>query len=40
MTIDDELILELIKPSKNGEIGEKALIIKVVGTLNIERRTI
>ena len=32
MTIDDELILLLLKPEKDGKVGEDALIIKVVGT--------
>lgn len=35
MTIHDELILELIKPNRLGEVGEGALIIKVVGTKEI-----
>jgi len=35
MTIDDELILELIKPDRLGEVGDDALIIKVVGTRNM-----
>jgi hypothetical protein len=35
MTIDDELILELIKPNKFGEVGEGALLVKVVGTRNL-----
>ena len=36
MTIDDELILELIKPDIHGKVGEKALIVKIVGTQKIE----
>ena len=36
MTIDDELILELIKPDMHGKVGEKALIVKIVGTRKIE----
>ena len=32
MTIDDELLVELIKPDKFGEIGKNALLVKVVGT--------
>lgn len=37
MTIDDELLLELIKPDKTtGEIGEGALIVKIVGTRRID----
>lgn len=32
MTIDDELILELIKPNRLGEITKESLIAKVVGT--------
>jgi hypothetical protein len=36
MTIDDELILELIKPNRFGEVGEGALIIKVVGTKKVD----
>ena len=31
MTIDDELLLELIKPKLDGKVGENALIAKVVG---------
>jgi len=30
MTIDDELILELIKPDESGNIGKEALILKVL----------
>lgn len=36
MTIDDELIYELIKPDIHGKVGEKALIVKIVGTRKIE----
>ena len=36
MTIDDELLIELIKPNRLGEVGEGALIIKVVGTTNLK----
>lgn len=36
MTIDDELILELIKPNELGEVGKGALIVRVVGTKNIK----
>ena len=36
MTIDDELILELIKPNIHGKVGERALIIKIVGTRKIK----
>jgi len=36
MTIDDELLLEIIKPDRYGKVGEKALIVKVVGTLKID----
>jgi hypothetical protein len=36
MTIDDELLLRLLKPEKSGKVGEDALIVKVVGTLKIE----
>jgi len=36
MTIDDELILELIKPNKLGQVGEGALIVKVVGTKKVD----
>jgi hypothetical protein len=36
MTIDDELILELIKPNKLGEVGEGALIITVMGTKRVD----
>ena len=32
MTIDDELILEIIKPNRLGEVGECALITKIVGS--------
>jgi len=35
MTIDDELIYELIKPNKYGEVGKDALIVKIVGTRKI-----
>ena len=35
MTIDDELILELIKPERDGKVGEKALIIGIVGQKEI-----
>lgn len=35
MTIDDELILELIKPNRLGEVGDNALIIRIVGSKNI-----
>lgn len=38
MTIDDELILELIKPDIHEEVGEKALIVKIVGTRKIDYR--
>lgn len=38
MTIDDELLLELIKPNKLGEVGVGALIVNVVGTKNIKYR--
>ncbi len=31
MTIDDELLLEIIKPNLNGEIGKDALIRRIVG---------
>ena len=31
MTIDDELLLEIIKPKPDGKVGENALIVKVVG---------
>ncbi|MGA3289883.1 MAG: hypothetical protein ABSD42_06565 [Candidatus Bathyarchaeia archaeon] len=36
MTIDDELILELIKPDKKGEVGKDALIFKIVGNKKIK----
>jgi hypothetical protein len=36
MTIDDELLLELLKPEKNGKVGKDALIVKVVGNLKID----
>ena len=36
MTIDDELILELIKPDRYGKVGDKALIVKIVGTRKIK----
>ena len=36
MTIDDELILELINPDIHGKVGEKALIAKIVGTRKID----
>jgi hypothetical protein len=35
MTIDDELILELIKPKRNGQVEENALIVKIIGTSEI-----
>ena len=36
MTIDDELLLKLLKPEKSGKVGKDALIVKVVGTLKID----
>jgi len=36
MTIDDELILELIKPNRLGEVGDGALIVKIVGSKRIQ----
>ena len=36
MTIDDELLLELFKPYKQGKVGEKALIVRIVGTRKID----
>jgi len=36
MTIDDELLLELIKPEKDGRVGKDSLIVKIVGTHNID----
>jgi len=36
MTIDDELLLELIKPEKDGRVGRESLIVKIVGTHNID----
>jgi len=36
MTIDDELLLELIKPDSLGEVGEGALIVSVVGTKKVK----
>jgi len=36
MTIDDELLLELIKPNVHGEVGEKALVTKIVGTRRLQ----
>jgi hypothetical protein len=36
MTIDDELLLELLKPEKSGKVGKDALIVKVVGTLKVD----
>ena len=38
MTIDDEMIYELIKPDRYGKVGKKALIVKIVGTRKIEYR--
>jgi len=38
MTVDDELILEIIKPSRLGEVGTGALIVKIVGSRNIDYR--
>jgi len=31
MTIDDELVLELIKPDRDGKVGKDALILKILG---------
>lgn len=36
MAIHDELILELIKPNRLGEVGEGALVINVVGNKNLK----
>ncbi len=36
MTIDDELILELIKPDAKGRVREEALIVSIIGTREIE----
>lgn len=36
MTIDDELLIELFKPERNGKAGKGALIASLAGTLNIE----
>lgn len=38
MTIHDELIVELIKPNRQGDVGDGALIINVVGNKNIKYR--
>jgi len=38
MTIDDELIYELIKPDRYGKVGKNALIVKIVGNRNINYR--
>lgn len=38
MTIHDELILELIKPNRHGEVGKGALIIKIAGTRKVNYR--
>lgn len=38
MTIDDELILEFIKPDAKGRITERSLIAKIVGTNEISYR--
>jgi hypothetical protein len=35
MTIDDELILELIRPDENGNVTEKSLIASITGTRHI-----
>lgn len=36
MTIDDELLLELFKPDRYGKVGDRALIVKIVGTRLIQ----
>jgi hypothetical protein len=36
MTIDDELLAELLKPDRYGKIGDGALLVKVVGRKDIE----
>ena len=38
MTIDDELIYELIKPDRYGKVGKDAFIVKVVGTRKIDSK--
>lgn len=38
MTIDDELIHELIKPDRYGKIGKEALIIKIIRNRKIDCR--
>jgi hypothetical protein len=35
MTIDDELILELIKPDRSGKVGKDAPIIQIIGDADI-----
>jgi len=35
MTIDDELLVELFKPERDGKVGKGALIAKIVGTRRI-----
>ena len=36
MTIDDELIFDLIKPDEYDKVGKSGLIIKIVGTRKID----
>ena len=36
MTIDDELLIELIKPEQNGKVGKDAPIIRIAGSADIE----
>lgn len=36
MTIDDELILELVKPDAKGRIADEAFIAKIIGTKEID----
>jgi hypothetical protein len=36
MTIDDELLVELMKPEPNGKVGKEAMIVKIIGKSNID----
>ena len=36
MTIDDELLIDLLKPDQYGNIGDDALVVKIVGTRRID----
>ena len=36
MTIDDELIYELIRPERDGMVGKEGLIVRIVGTRKVD----